>query len=297
MYENHRDNFGRRGYRTDDNDRQRSSWRDRGWSDQSWAGDSPGRDDDRTDWRAERGGYRSRSDNDAQGRNDWQYDDHDRDTRHFRATSDYQGDNRQTSYFNAEQNSWAVPPVRTYGGGYAGAGYSGGAGGGYGRDYLGRDRGYDRSYGREDYDRNERGFLARAGDEVASWFGDEEAARRREADHRGRGPKDYVRSDERIRDDVNDRLTEDWRVDASDITVRVEKGEVTLDGTVTAREAKRRAEDLAEDVSGVKHVQNNLRVAQTAASTGGAYDDNWALNQRSTAEGGTLGKDATTAKH
>ena len=30
----------------------------------------------------------------------------------------------------------------------------------------------------------ERGFLQRAGKEVMSWFGDEEAARRREMDHR-----------------------------------------------------------------------------------------------------------------
>ena len=35
---------------------------------------------------------------------------------------------------------------------------------------------------------SERGFFERAGDEVASWFGDDDAARRREQDHRGRGP-------------------------------------------------------------------------------------------------------------
>ena len=105
-----------------------------------------------------------------------------------------------------------------------------------------------------------RGFFERAGDEVASWFGDEDAARRRERDHRGRGPSDYTRSDERIREDVNDHLTNDWRVDASHITVRVSSSEVTLDGTVGSRQEKRRAEDIAEDVSGVTHVQNNLRV-------------------------------------
>jgi hypothetical protein len=36
-------------------------------------------------------------------------------------------------------------------------------------------------------------------------------------------------------------------------------GEVTLTGTVESRYAKRLAEDLAESVSGVTHVQNNLR--------------------------------------
>lgn len=107
---------------------------------------------------------------------------------------------------------------------------------------------------------HERGFLERAGDEFLSWFGDEDAQRRRERDHRGRGPSDYIRSDERIRDDVNDRLTEDSWVDASAISVAVSDGEVTLGGRVDSKIAKRRAEDLADDVTGVKHVQNNLRV-------------------------------------
>ncbi|WP_335309098.1 DUF2171 domain-containing protein [Sphingomonas phyllosphaerae] len=47
-----------------------------------------------------------------------------------------------------------------------------------------RDRGAN--YGRQPqgYDYEDRGFLARAGDEVRSWFGDEDAERRREADSR-----------------------------------------------------------------------------------------------------------------
>ena len=119
-----------------------------------------------------------------------------------------------------------------------------------------------REYGYRD--RSERGFFERAGDEVASWFGDEDAARRREQDHRGRGPAGYTRSDERIREDVNDRLTEDWRVDARAVEVSVASGEVTLDGTVPSREQKRRAEDLVDSLSGVKHVQNNLRIKEAS---------------------------------
>src|SRR3712207_9196144 len=82
--------------------------------------------------------------------------------------------------------------------------------------------------------------------------------------HRGRGQKGYQRSDERIREDVNDRLTDDPHVDASEIEVRVENREVTLTGTVNSRFEKRHAEDLAEAVSGVTHVQNNLRIQQPA---------------------------------
>lgn len=124
-----------------------------------------------------------------------------------------------------------------------------------------------RSRGRDDRPgRRERGWTDRAADEVASWFGDEEATQRREADHRGKGPKGYRRSDARIQEDVSDRLTEDPDVDASDITVTVKEGEVTLDGHVDTRFAKRRAEDCADDVSGVTHVQNNLRVRPAPVS-------------------------------
>jgi len=56
----------------------------------------------------------------------------------------------------------------------------------------GPDRGYAQQqrnrgdYGRQPqgYDYDDRGFLARAGDEVRSWFGDDDAERRREADQR-----------------------------------------------------------------------------------------------------------------
>jgi hypothetical protein len=88
----------------------------------------------------------------------------------------------------------------------------------------------------------------------------------RPASHRGRGPKTYSRSDERIQDDVNDRLTDDPFLDATNVEVAVAQGEVTLTGTVSSRADKRRAEDLADNVSGVKHVQNNLRVESAASS-------------------------------
>jgi osmotically-inducible protein OsmY len=75
----------------------------------------------------------------------------------------------------------------------------------------------------------------------------------------GKGPKGYVRSDERIREDVCDRLSVDDEIDASDITVTVKTGEVTLEGTVVDRHSKHRAEDIADSVSGVRDVTNRLR--------------------------------------
>jgi len=78
--------------------------------------------------------------------------------------------------------------------------------------------------------------------------------------HRGRGPKTYQRSDDRITEDLCERLTDDPGIDASDIDVEVKNREVTLSGLVDSRAARRRAEDIADAISGVSHVQNNLRV-------------------------------------
>jgi len=183
-------------------------------------------------------------------------------------------------------------------------------GSGYGRGRYGGQGDYG-SYGRRDFGgqdrgvmgyRGERGFWDRASDEVSSWFGSDEAARRREQDarqgdqgaqhHRGRGPKGYTRSDERIREDVSDRLTDDPRVDASEIEVNVSGSEVTLSGTVDSREARRRAEDIAERVSGVRHVQNNLRVQRQGQSGWGSQSSASGTGTTSSA-GGTAATSTT----
>ena len=78
---------------------------------------------------------------------------------------------------------------------------------------------------------------------------------------RDRDPKGYRRSDERIREDVCESLTDDPRIDASNIDVSVGTGEVTLSGNVLTREEKRLAEDLAARISGVWDVQNCLAIA------------------------------------
>lgn len=83
--------------------------------------------------------------------------------------------------------------------------------------------------------------------------------------HRGRGPKGYRRSDARILEDVSERLSDDPRLDASEIEVAVQDGEVTLSGRVEDREARRRAEDLALAVAGVRHVMNHLRAGRSGA--------------------------------
>ena len=145
----------------------------------------------------------------------------------------------------------------------------------YEDDYSENYRGNwnQRNYGPNYRNRNfgERNWWDKTQDEVASWFGDDEAERRRRMDkmngpHRGKGPKGYTRTSERITEDVNEKLYQDPFVDASNIEVTVSDGEVILSGTVDSREAKRRAEDIAESVSGVKDVTNQLKVNTTISS-------------------------------
>lgn len=76
---------------------------------------------------------------------------------------------------------------------------------------------------------------------------------------RGKGPKGYQRSDERIKEDVNEALM-DAGIDASEVEVEVSGGVVTLTGTVSQRGDRYQAEHVAVGCSGVKDVENNVRV-------------------------------------
>ncbi|MEO0062585.1 MAG: hypothetical protein RLZZ08_1145 [Pseudomonadota bacterium] len=242
---------------TQHNDRDQSPWQqeqfesgNRGWRDDgqgSQMGETRNQDADR--W--SRSNQYGRSPTGAMGSQD--------STRGYGGSSDYdasgyQNQGRTYGSFTSDDfggrdfagSSWNTQPGM--GARMGGAGYAGGG------------------YGSSSSDQHNRGFLDRAGDEVASWFGDKEASRRREDDHSGRGPANYTRSDARILEDACDRITDDPRVDGRNIQVTVDEGEVTLDGKVASRDQKRRAEDCVDAISGVKHVQNNLRVEMTSGS-------------------------------
>lgn len=80
---------------------------------------------------------------------------------------------------------------------------------------------------------------------------------------RGVGPKGWKRTDERIHEDVCERLADDHHLDASDIDVTCSDGVVTLSGRVKNRRDKRHAEDIAASARGVHDVVNQLTLAQT----------------------------------
>lgn len=161
---------------------------------------------------------------------------------------------------DARRRDWDLERPGHGRGGYRGDAYSGypyGPAGsgmfGYG-NYGDYDR-YGRSFSREDLGngRDDRGPFERMGDRL------------KEGWQRmiGKGPKGYTRSDERIRDDVCDRLMQGW-VNAENVEVTVEKGEVTLAGQVEHRQDKRAIEDIAESVLGVTEIHNQLRVDRQA---------------------------------
>ena len=153
----------------------------------------------------------------------------------YNATSDYEDDDFEGREPTRSRASEEQETGRTRGS-WAERGFNprGSTGGFYGREYGWTTRG--------ETNRNER-----------------ETGR-----YSGLGPRGYQRPDERVYEEVCDLLTENGDIDASNIDVRCESGEVILEGTVPDRETKRLAEDIAESARGVRDVRNNLRIEPSA---------------------------------
>jgi len=78
------------------------------------------------------------------------------------------------------------------------------------------------------------------------------------AEHHPEGDR---RSDERLREDICEQLMRRGDdVDASEVTVEVKEGIVTLQGAVPERRMKHAIEDIVDDCTGVKDIDNRLRV-------------------------------------
>jgi hypothetical protein len=75
----------------------------------------------------------------------------------------------------------------------------------------------------------------------------------------GKASKGYTRSDERIREDIWERLINS-PYDASEVEVFVARGEVTLIGTVLHRADQWGIVDVVETVPGVQDVHNEIRL-------------------------------------
>ncbi|HET6576938.1 MAG TPA: BON domain-containing protein [Gemmatimonadales bacterium] len=133
-----------------------------------------------------------------------------------------------------------------------------------GRDYSREEHGTESTRDREAW----RGGFGQGGFSGQQRYQQSQSQQEiRRGQFAGRGPKGYKRGDDRIREDVNEELTRNPDIDATDIEVKVENGEVTLTGTVDQRRTKRLAEDLAERCSGVREVHNQLRVNRGQAAS------------------------------
>ncbi|MGA0588675.1 BON domain-containing protein [Dyella sp. KRB-257] len=121
--------------------------------------------------------------------------------------------------------------------------------------------------------------------------GGQSVAQERQQRHdrfRGQGPKGYRRTDERIHEDVCEALAHDPHVDASEMEVKVKDGVVTLEGEIPSRHMKHRAENCADSCSGVKDVDNRLRVRKPSSPSG-----NSAVGGRASADGEGAGSGVT----
>jgi hypothetical protein len=178
---------------------------------------------------------------------------------------------------NEERNQRGFGPGSDSGSGRGFGGYDRGDRG-FGGSYGNRERSYGNRYGSNeptygsDYRSGERSFGGRLGTGESGndrgygntanlgWSG------QGWSQNEGRGPKNYRRSDERIREEVCDRLMQ-GRLNAEEVDVQVQDGQVTLSGTVEDRQDKRIIEELAEQILGVKDVQNQLRVQRPTSSS------------------------------
>jgi hypothetical protein len=81
----------------------------------------------------------------------------------------------------------------------------------------------------------------------------------RQPQNRGKGPRNYNRSDTRIREDIQEVLQDDPYIDGSEIEVTVDNGDVIVSGTVNDKNMKRRVEDVLDNLPGIKNVEIRLR--------------------------------------
>ncbi|CAN5252305.1 hypothetical protein BH09BAC3_BH09BAC3_19540 [soil metagenome] len=113
--------------------------------------------------------------------------------------------------------------------------------------------------------RDENGGLNSDNDKNSSYGKGSRGSSESLTSHKGKGPKGYQRTDERLKEHISDLMSDSHELDASEIEVTVENGEVILSGSIGSKEEKRMAEDLIDELTGVKHVENRLRIGKSSS--------------------------------
>lgn len=206
--------------------------------------------------------------------------------------------------YQQSRGSWQEPSARRMGQGYGESssygqnpGYGYGRGGreegamsyGYQENQYRQQRQYGQQYGQQfdqQFDpyqdqQRQRGQFSQFG--ASNQFGQQNqygqqrqfgqhlddpsySGQSRQAQYRGSGPRNFTRSNERILEEVNERLTDDPWLDAADITVRCADGRVQLEGQVRDRWMKHRAEDIVDACMGVRDIDNRLQIQRSGQS-------------------------------
>jgi osmotically-inducible protein OsmY len=223
--------------------------------------------DPRRNWGGRSSAYRS-----SQGSEDWDrgssYGDRGRST-------EWQYGNRGSQRSGSGGSDYYSSGSRHGGGRYTDEDY--GSARRYGVGYTGSpDFDRDRSFGDDRFTRRDEpryygtGYYA----EGTSAFGggyDEQRRGERPGFFRrlfGKGPKGYQRSDERLREDISERLMQSDEIDSSEVTITVASGKVTLEGTVPDRYMKHAIEDLVDACPGVQDIDNRVRVDRNMGASG-----------------------------
>jgi BON domain-containing protein len=154
--------------------------------------------------------------------------------------------------------SWNEP----YGEGqqYTPRGEYSGERGEYGEEWT-RPQGQGQGYGNPGYGRSQ-GYGPQGSGVGYAGQGYGYGSQQGTGEHRGKGPKGYQRSDERIKEMLCERLRDDPAIDPSEVTITVQGGVITLEGTVDSRQTKNAIEEIAEQF-GTQDVQSNLRVQRS----------------------------------
>jgi osmotically-inducible protein OsmY len=188
-------------------------------------------------------------------------------------SEDYYGRSRY-----AAQSGYGRDYGQEYGRDYRGRGrYTAGQRGSRGQSGAGGSRGGTESTGRH------YGQGSGYGSSGRGWGQSEDLSGSRTS-FRGRGPKGYSRSDDRLKEMICERLTDDPDIDASDVVIEVVAQVVTLTGTVDERQTKYDIEETIESVGGVKDINNQLRVQDRSESgSQGAYSTSGTISGQSSA--------------
>lgn len=191
-----------------------------------------------------------------------------------------------------------------------------------GGDYRNRDQGYSGQYGSradtgfesrpqrrsdlDDYENDYNGrpirgaystdqprqYSGNSGVNTGSWRSNPDAwnggSYELQRNQRGKAPKNYKKSDDRIRDDVSERLIDDG-YDCSDVEVNCSEGIVTLSGECCSRDTKHGMERSASDVHGVKDVNNQMRLKDRQRSDDSG-SKNWSSAESSGASLSSTGR-------